>query len=124
MEEIKVLLSTLELVWKNCGTYDRMKTLALVWENVPLQVVRKAVVDESTSDDTDVVPDGENSRAAIGGGAAHAAPKPAALTKAAALRIGQELRNWSKNPHPSWDVYPTDDMGFWRCVMVGPANTP
>ena len=40
-------------------------------------------------------------------------------------RILAEMRSLLKNTHPDVDIYPAStDIGFWRCVVQGPKDTP
>jgi ubiquitin-protein ligase/uncharacterized protein YegL len=39
--------------------------------------------------------------------------------------IMQQMRLLTKNPHPAFDIYPTeDDLTFWKVIMEGPDSTP
>eukprot|EP00930_Biecheleria_cincta_P063472 TRINITY_DN4900_c1_g1_i1.p1 TRINITY_DN4900_c1_g1~~TRINITY_DN4900_c1_g1_i1.p1 ORF type:complete len:1840 (+),score=271.72 TRINITY_DN4900_c1_g1_i1:43-5562(+) len=39
-------------------------------------------------------------------------------------RILSELRLFQRDPHPSTEVFPGDDLGFWKVLMEGPEGTP
>lgn len=42
-----------------------------------------------------------------------------------ATRVMREMANYTKDPHPSIEIYPcSDNIAFWRVLIQGPSGTP
>ncbi|CAM9335653.1 unnamed protein product [Laminaria digitata] len=55
-------------------------------------------------------------RGNAGGGAVH---------RERTRRVQREMMNMIKNPHPAFEVFPSDnDMCFWKAIVTGPESTP
>ena len=39
-------------------------------------------------------------------------------------RIVKEIQNYTQNPHPFVSIYPSEDLTYWKILLLGPNNTP
>jgi ubiquitin-protein ligase len=39
-------------------------------------------------------------------------------------RIVKEIQHYTSDPHPFVSIYPSQDLSYWKILLLGPDNTP